>query len=69
MSLAAALYQVLTGRTMTVGEMSDAVKAAGYKSSSPNFRTIVNAALIGNPKAFRRVARGQQRLVLLARRP
>jgi hypothetical protein len=58
-SLVASLHSLLRGKTMGVAEMSDAVKKAGYKTSSPNFRTIVNAALITNPGKFKRVARGQ----------
>ena len=53
------LHSLLRGKTLGVAEMSDAVKKSGYKTSSPNFRTIVNAALITNPDKFRRVARGQ----------
>lgn len=59
LSLVDALSQVLTGKTMGVSEVADAVQKAGYKTTSENFRTIVNQALINNPKAFRKVARGQ----------
>lgn len=58
-NLATALRGVLSGKTMSVAEVSDAVQKAGYKTSSPNFRTIVNQALISNPSAFKKVARGQ----------
>ncbi|MDY7108645.1 MAG: hypothetical protein SYC29_08400 [Planctomycetota bacterium] len=58
-SLVEALKKLLTGKTMTVTEMADAVQKAGYKTSSPNFRTIVNQTLINNKKDFKRVARGQ----------
>lgn len=58
-SLVSALHGLLRGKTLGVAEMSDAVKKAGYKTSSPNFRTIVNAALITNPDKFKRIARGQ----------
>ena len=60
-SLAMALHRLLKGRTMGVAEMSDAVQKAGYKTKSPNFRTIVNAALLAKPNAglFKKVARGQ----------
>lgn len=58
-SLADALHKLLHGVTMGVSEAADAVKKAGYKTKSDNFRTIVNQALISNPKRFRKVARGQ----------
>jgi hypothetical protein len=58
-SLVESLKKLLKGRTMTVTEMADAVQKAGYKTSSPNFRTIVNQTLINNKKDFKRVARGQ----------
>ena len=60
-SLAGALHRLLQGRTLGVAEMSDAVQKAGYKTKSPNFRTIVNAALLAasNKHLFRKVDRGQ----------
>jgi hypothetical protein len=58
-SLVEALKKLLTGKTMSVTEMAAAVQKAGYKTSSPNFRTIVNQTLINNKKDFKRVARGQ----------
>ncbi len=59
-SLADALKDVLTGTTMSVTEMADAVQKAGYKTKSAgNFRTIVNQTLIRDPKTFKRVGRGQ----------
>lgn len=60
-SLAGALHRLLQGRTLGVSEMADGVQKAGYKTKSPNFRTIVNAALLaaGNKHLFRKVARGQ----------
>ncbi len=58
MSLAASLKKVLTGKTMGVSEVAEAVQRAGYKTTSPNFRTIVNQTLIkGN--GFRKVKRGK----------
>jgi len=45
-SLEVSLAKVLKGKTMGVTEAANAVKKAGYKTSSPNFRTIVNQALI-----------------------
>ncbi len=60
-SLALALHKLLQGRTLGVAEISDAVRKAGYKTKSPNFRTIVNAALLakGNRGLFKKVSRGQ----------
>jgi len=59
MSLVAALQKLLTNKTLSVTDMAGAVQKAGYKTSSPNFRTIVNQTLINNPSMFKRVARGQ----------
>ncbi len=59
MSLVDALVKVLTGKTMGVTEMAGAVQKAGYRTSSPNFRTIVNQTLIKNTDKFKRVGRGQ----------
>jgi hypothetical protein len=59
-SLAEALKEILTGTTMSVTEMADAVQKAGYKTKSAgNFRTIVNQTLIRDPGTFKRVGRGQ----------
>ncbi|MEL6798163.1 MAG: hypothetical protein AAFO89_15250 [Planctomycetota bacterium] len=57
-SLVDAMRRVLTGTELTVTELSEAVQAAGYVTTSPNFRTIVNQTLIKYPKMFKRVARG-----------
>src|SRR2546427_2788753 len=57
-SLAQALHKALTGAQMSVGQVADAVKRAGYQTRSPNFRTIVNAALLTNPNLFKKVERG-----------
>src|SRR5690606_1740755 len=58
-NLVDSLRKVLDGKTMGVAEVAEAVQAAGYRTTSANFRTIVNQALITNPKVFRKVARGQ----------
>lgn len=58
-SLVETLGGVLNGTTMTVSDIIGAVHKAGYKTTSRNFRSIVNQALLANKKAFRRVARGQ----------
>jgi len=56
-NLPEALVGVLTGKTMSVTEAAEAVQKAGYITTSPNFRTIVNQALIRD-KRFKRVGRG-----------
>ncbi|RMH26317.1 MAG: hypothetical protein D6692_09460 [Planctomycetota bacterium] len=58
MTLPDALYQVLQGRTMSVTDAADAVRAAGYHSTAANFRTMVNQALLKD-KRFKKVSRGQ----------
>lgn len=45
------------GKPMKVGDIVDAVKAAGYRSSSANFRGIVNQTLIKD-KRFNAPERG-----------
>jgi hypothetical protein len=45
-SLEVALAKVLKGKTMGVSEAADAVRKSGYKTTSPNFRTIVNQTLL-----------------------
>ena len=57
-SLLDALAKLLKGRTMSVTEAAEAVQRAGYKTVSPNFRTIVNQTLL-KKKFFKRVGRGQ----------
>lgn len=54
-----ALHKVLNGKTMSVTDVASAVKRAGYRTTSENFRTIVNQALISNGSKFKKVARGQ----------
>src|SRR5262249_30260556 len=57
-SLATALASALNGKTMSVAEAAEAVRKAGYKSNSPNFRLMVNVALL-KKELFKRVGRGQ----------
>ncbi len=57
-NLADSLAAVLKGRKLSVTELSEAVQRAGYKTVSPNFRTIVNQTLIKDPKRFKKVSRG-----------
>ena len=58
-SLNDTIDQVLRGsnKPMSVGDILEAVRAAGYRSSSANFRGIVNQALIKD-KRFVAAARG-----------
>lgn len=58
MNLVQALSKVLKNRTMSVTEVAEEVQRAGYKTSSANFRTIVNQTLIKSP-AFKKVSRGK----------
>jgi hypothetical protein len=58
-SLIESIHDVLArrGAPMTVGDIMNAVKGNGYKSSSANFRGIVNQTLIKD-KQFKSAARG-----------
>jgi hypothetical protein len=58
MNLEDALAKVLTGKTMSVTEVAEAVQRAGYRTGAANFRTIVNQCLIRSDK-FKKVSRGQ----------
>lgn len=58
-NLVDALHKVLRGQTMSVTDVAQAVQKAGYRTTSENFRTIVNQALISNSDKFKKVARGQ----------
>lgn len=59
MNLVQSLAKVLRGKTMSVTDVASAVRAAGYKTTAANFRTIVNQALIKNTKVFKKIGRGQ----------
>ncbi len=56
--LSDALATVLKTKTLSVTEVSEEVQHAGYKTTSPNFRTIVNQTLLKDPR-FKRVSRGK----------
>lgn len=58
-NLVEALKKVLTDKTMSVTDVGEAVQKAGYKTTSPFFRTIVNQTLIKYKNVFKRVGRGQ----------
>ena len=58
-SLPETLEDVLaSGKPMKVGDIADAVQAAGYRSTSDHFRAIVNQTLIKERKRF--VSSGQR---------
>ena len=59
-SLVATLEEVLDkqAKGMSVGDIVAAVQSAGYKSSSPNFRGIINQTLIKEKKKFHALERG-----------
>ena len=57
-NLADALASLLSNRTLSVTEASEQVQSAGYRTTSPNFRTIVNQTLLKDPR-FDRVSRGR----------
>lgn len=56
-NLADALAELLASATMSVTEAAREVQAAGYRTTSPNFRTIVNQTLLKDTR-FKRVGRG-----------
>ncbi len=57
-TLPQALAQLLKGKTMSVTDAAEAVQRAGYATKSPNFRVIVNAALLREKALFKRKGRG-----------
>lgn len=57
-NLVEALQKLLDNKTMGVTDITEAVQRAGYQTTSPSFRTIVNQTLINSGK-FKRVSRGQ----------
>ncbi len=59
-SLTETLQSVLkeAGKPMGVGEILSAVEATGYRSSSANFRGIINQTLIKERKYFTSAGRG-----------
>lgn len=56
-NLADALVDLLKTQTLSVTQAAIDVQKAGYKTTSPNFRTIVNQTLLRD-KRFKRVGRG-----------
>ncbi len=56
--LVVALKRVLKNQTLSVSDAAGAVQRAGYRTSSDNFRTIVNQTLIGNRTGFKKISRG-----------
>ena len=46
------------GKPMRVGDIVTAVQSAGYRSTSPQFKNIVNQQLIKERKRFQQIERG-----------
>lgn len=59
MNLVDTLTKALKGKTMGVSEAAEAATKLGYRSSSANFRNIVNQTLLKHNKVFKKVGRGQ----------
>lgn len=57
MSLVDTMQKVLSGKTLSVDEVTKGVLDAGYKTSSSKLRVMVNLTLIKDPR-FKRVSRG-----------
>jgi hypothetical protein len=57
-NLVQALQSLLDGKTLNVTAITEDVQKAGYQTTSPSFRTIVNQTLINNKDKFKRVSRG-----------
>ena len=57
-TLPEALADVPRGVDMSVTEAAEAVQLAGYRTTSPSFRTIVNQTLIRD-KRFKKISRGR----------
>ena len=57
-NLVDAMADTLKGKVLSVTELAEAVQQDGYKTTSPNFRTIVNQALLKDDR-FKRVSRGK----------
>ena len=59
MNLVDTLAKAMKGKTMGVTEAAEAAEKLGYRSSSANFRNIVNQTLIKHTDRFKKVSRGQ----------
>ncbi len=59
LNLVEALGKVLKRETLSVTDAATAVQRIGYRTTSPNFRTIVNQALLANRRVFKKMGRGQ----------
>lgn len=58
MKLADAMVKAMGGKSMSVPELVEAVKKIGYRSNSPNLRSMVAQRLISEKALFKRVERG-----------
>lgn len=57
-NLADALVNVLRNKVLSVTDVAQAVQKAGYITTSPNFRTIVNQTLLKD-KRIKKISRGK----------
>jgi hypothetical protein len=57
-NLVQSLSALLKGKTLNVTTAAEEVQKAGYNTTSPNFRTIVNQTLL-KKKHFKKVGRGK----------
>lgn len=58
MGLVHVLQKVMSGKSLGVADAAKAALAAGYKTNSGNFRTVVNQTLLVNKDKFKKVSRG-----------
>lgn len=58
MGLVQVLQKVMSGKPLGVADAAKAALAAGYKTNSGNFRTVVNQTLLVNKDKFKKVSRG-----------
>ena len=59
MGLVPTMQKALQGKTMGVSEVAEAVLGSGYRTTSKNFRTVVNQTLLVNKDKFKKVGRGR----------
>lgn len=57
LTLTAALQKLLDGKEMGIPDLVPALPSVGYRSESPNLRTMVNVALL-KKDTFKRISRG-----------
>ncbi len=57
-SLVDAVHAALKGKTMSVSDITAAVKKSGFKTNAANFRVMVNQVFSKFPTRFKRVKHG-----------